>query len=73
MQNWAVSKKCVGFNVYFSILVRLIVKYHDMCNVIIVHFKCLGSRHFVKEMTIQTILLIYNMIFRKTNLKPFLK
>ena len=41
--------------------------------VIIVHFKRLGSRHFVKEMKIQSILLIYNMIFRKTNLKPFLK
>ena len=39
----------------------------------IVHFKRLGSRHFVKEMKIQSILLIYNMIFRKTNLKPFLK
>ena len=39
----------------------------------IVHFKRLGSRHFVKEMEIQSILLIYNLIFRKTNLKPFLK
>ena len=40
---------------------------------VIVHFKRLGSRHFVKEMKIQSILLIYNMIVRKTNLKPFLK
>ena len=40
---------------------------------IIVHFKRLGSRHFVKEMNIQSILLKCNMIFRQTNLKPFLK
>ena len=39
----------------------------------IVHFKRLGSRHFVKEMKTQSILLKYNMIFRKTKLKPFLK
>ena len=39
----------------------------------IVHFKHLGSGHFVKEIKIQSILLKYNMIFRKTNLKPFLK
>ena len=38
----------------------------------IVHFKRLGSRHFVKEMKIQGILPKYNNIFRKTNLKPFL-
>ena len=40
---------------------------------IIVHFKRLCSRHFVKEMKIRSILLRHNMIFRKTNLKPFLK
>ena len=39
----------------------------------IVHFKRLGSRHLVKEIKIRSILLRYNMIFRKTNLKPFLK
>ena len=39
-------------------------------SVVIVHFKRLGSRHFVKEMKIQSILPKYNMIFRKTNLKP---
>ena len=33
---------------------------------IIVHFKRLGSRHFLKEMKIQSILLKYNMIFRQT-------
>ena len=42
-------------------------------NTAIVHFKRLGSRHFVKEMKIQSILLIFNMIFRRTNLKPFMK
>ena len=39
----------------------------------IVYFKRLGSRHFLKEMKIQSILLKYNTIFRKTNLKQFLK
>ena len=39
----------------------------------IVHFKRLGSRHFVKEMKIQSSMLRYNMILRKTNLKPFQK
>ena len=39
----------------------------------IVHVKRLGSRHFVKEMKIQSIFLKCKMIFRKTNLKPFLK
>ena len=39
----------------------------------IVYFKRLGSRHFVKEMKIPSSMLRYNMIFRKTNLKPFKK
>ena len=39
----------------------------------IVHFKRLGSRHFVKEKKIQSSMLRCNMIFRKTNLKPFQK
>ena len=39
----------------------------------IVHFKRLCSWYFVKEMKTLSILLEYNMIFRKTNLKPFLK
>ena len=42
-------------------------------NFTIVHFKRLGSRHFVTEIITQSILLKYNMIFRKTNLKQFLK
>ena len=44
----------------------------SQCNTI-VHFKRLGSRHFVKEMKIQSSMLRYNMILRKTNLQPFQK
>ena len=36
-------------------------------------FQTFRQSAFVKEMKIQSILLKYNMTFRKTNLTPFLK
>ena len=53
-------------------LSRIVASYH-LLSIKKVHFKRLGSRHFVKEMKIQSSMLRYNMILRKTNLKPFRK
>ena len=59
----------------FDVIVGSVLMYGteiwDFTKETILHSKRFGSRHFVKEMKIQSILLKYNMIFRKTNLKYF--
>ena len=68
------SKKDFTCSKYFVMYSYKILRNQaGISTITIVHFKRLGSRHFLKEMKIESILLKFNMIFRKTNLKPLVK